>query len=162
THFAARQVGGSIPMKYLAVSCALWLAVSPALAAPRATSTQTAAATTIRVGDTLDIQVAGETGLSKSYTVDAAGRITLDMVGPTRVAWRHPDKVADFLRANLGRYLTMACDKVGLTTPLRQEILVTGEVAHPGAVKLRPGDALLDALGAAGGLNPNADGSRAT
>lgn len=149
-------------MKFLAVFCALWLAAVPALAAPLQPSSSSVPSAVIRPGDTLEIQVASETGLSKSYTVDASGNITVEMVGQVPAAGRTADQLAQELRTRLGRFLKQPTLTVALSAPARQEVLITGEVLRPGAVKLRPGDGLLDALAIVGGLGPRADGTRAT
>jgi protein involved in polysaccharide export with SLBB domain len=70
--------------------------------------------------------------------------------------------VAQELKTRLGRYLMRQDVIVTSSTPVRREVLVTGEVLRPGAVPLRQGDALLDALGAAGGVTPAADAVHAT
>jgi protein involved in polysaccharide export with SLBB domain len=148
-------------MKYLAVFSAFSLSLSLALLALPGSAVQ-AAPSAIQVGEMLDIQVAGEASLSKSYTVDAGGCITLDLLGQVPVTGRTADQVAADLRTRLGRFLKQPNVTVSPNTLARQEVLVTGEAVRPGPVKLRPGDAVLDALGAAGGLGPNADVARIT
>jgi polysaccharide export outer membrane protein len=146
-------------MKCLAVLYALCLSVTPILAAPVGTAAPVTASLTIKAGDSLDIQVAGEAGLSKTYTVDANGQITMDLIGSVRVAGRTPDQVTQELRTRLSQYLTRPMVIVSPNTPVRQEIgvTVTGAVEHAGMMKLHPGDRLLDALGAAGSINSTAD-----
>ena len=116
----------------------------------------------VRVGGVLDIRVAGEPGLSKGYIVDAAGYITLDMVGQIMAAGRTPDQIAAELRTRLKQYVKEPAVTVAVITPLRQDVLVTGEVLRPNPVQLRPGDGLLEALAAVGGLGPSADPAHAT
>ncbi len=152
-------------MKCLAVLYALWLSVSPTLAAPAPAAPTTgapAATMTIKTGQSLDIQVDGEAGLSKSYTVDAAGMISMEIIGLVRVVGHTPDQVAQDLRTRLARYLTRPAVNVTLGASASQEVMVTGEVMRPGPVKLRPGDGLLDVLGAAGGISPSGDPAHAT
>jgi polysaccharide export outer membrane protein len=149
-------------MKCLAVLCALWLSAVPTLAAPLKAAPAAVSSSLIRAGDTLDIQVAGEPGLTKSYAVDAAGQITLDLVGQVRAVGRTPQQIARDLRTRLSRYLNRPDVIVTSSTPLRKEVMVTGEVLKPGIVPLRPGDGLLDALGAAGGISPMGDAAKAT
>jgi polysaccharide biosynthesis/export protein len=149
-------------MKCLAVLCALWLAVTPTLAAPLSAAPAAVASSLIRAGDTVDIQVAGEPSLTKNYTVDAAGQITLDLVGQVRAAGRTPDQIRQELSTRLARYLNRPTVIVTSSAPLRKEVMVTGEVLKPGIVPLRPGDGLLDALGAAGGIAPGGDATKAT
>jgi protein involved in polysaccharide export with SLBB domain len=148
-------------MKYLAVVSAVSLSLSLTLCTPPGAAVQ-ASPSAIQPGETLDIQVAGEATLSKSYTVDTSGCISVDMLGQVPVTGRTAEQVAAELRTRLGRYLKQPNVSVSANTVAHQEILVTGEAVRPGPVKLRPGDAVLDALGAAGGLGPNADIARIT
>lgn len=148
-------------MKYLAVFSAVSLSLALTLCTPPGSAVQAAPAA-IQPGETLDIQVAGETALTKSYTVDTKGCITVDMLGQVPVTGRTTEQVAAELRQRLGRYLKQPNISVSTNTVARAEILVTGEAVRPGPVKLRPGDAVLDALGATGGLGPNADVARIT
>jgi protein involved in polysaccharide export with SLBB domain len=130
---------------------------------PQSAAAPSVAASSIRVGDTLDVQVAGEPGLSKSYLVDAAGQITLDLVGTLVVTGRTTDQVVEELGRRLSRFLKLPPTvTVTASTPQRNEVIVTGEVVRPGTVKLRAGDTLLDALASVGGLGPNADVPRAS
>jgi polysaccharide export outer membrane protein len=147
-------------MKYLAILFALWLLPGPASAAPRGAAASAAASAAIRVGDTLDVQVTGEPTLSKNYVVDASGQIRLEMIGPVAAAGRAPEQLAEELKTRLGRYLKNPSVTVTTSTPLHQEVLVTGEAMRSGPVRLRPGDGLLDLLAAVGGLTPHADISR--
>src|SRR4051794_14524616 len=152
-------------MKCLAILCgmSLWLSVSPTLAAPGGAAAPAAAApATIRAGGLLDIRVAGEPGLTHGYVVDAAGHITVDMIGQITVAGRTADQVADDLRTRLKEYLKEPVVSVSMVAPLQATVIMTGEVGRQGPIRLSPGDGLLEALAAAGGLGPNADITRAS
>jgi protein involved in polysaccharide export with SLBB domain len=160
-------------MKCLAVLLAVGLCSTTAWAAPRSLASHdvpaesleraaNASAGPIQPGDTLDIQVAGETGMTKSYTVDSTGAIIIEMVGAVRVAGRSAAQVAEDLKSRLRHYLKHPHVTVARGSALRQEILLTGEVARAGVVTVGPGAGLLDVLAAVGGLTPSADGSRAT
>src|SRR5438105_1554859 len=149
-------------MKCLAVLYALCLSATPILAAPAGSTSPKAPPALVQAGGLLQIQVAGEPTLSKGYMVDAAGHITLDLVGQIEAAGHTPDQIAEDLRARLKQFLKQPSVTVTQFIPLRQEILVTGEVVHPSAVKLQPGDGLLAALAVVGGLGPKADAAHAT
>jgi polysaccharide export outer membrane protein len=170
-------------MKYLVVLCAASLIAAPvqvALAAPASEGQPSGAsqpplrngegggrgsvaqAATIRPGETLDIQIAGDTALSKNYTVDAAGQITLDLIGAVTVAGRTPAQVAADLQTRLSRFLKLRSVTVRPVAAAAQEVTVTGAVVTPGVVRLRPGSGLLDLLAMVGGLAPSADPSKAT
>src|SRR5207253_3092567 len=133
-------------MKCLAVLFALCLSVTPTLAAPLGAAAPAKAPALIHAGDTLDIQVVGEAELSKSYTVSTGGTILVDMVGAVPVAGRTPDQVALELKTRLTRFLNRPTVMVAASASQSQEVTVMGEVLRPGAVKLRPGDGLLDAV----------------
>jgi polysaccharide export outer membrane protein len=151
-------------MKCLAVLCGmcLWLSVAPAFAAPGATAAPAAAPAAIRAGGMLDIRVDGEPGLTKNYAVDASGHITVDMVGQLTVAGRTPDQVAEELRTRLKEYVKEPVVTVSSVAPSQQVVIMTGEVVRQGPLQLRPGDGVLEALAAVGGLGPNADIARAS
>lgn len=119
-------------------------------------------ASLVRAGETLEVHVAGEPSMSKSYLVDSGGSITLEMVGPVRAAGRTTEQIAQELRLRLRQFLKNPSLSVTRHAPTRQEVLVTGEVARPGAVALGPGAGILDALTVVGGLSPRGDGARAT
>jgi polysaccharide export outer membrane protein len=144
------------------VSLLLGLSAVASLAAPPQTTSTAVPSVALRVGDILDIQVSGEPSMSKSYTIDGAGRITFDLVGQLVAVGRTPDQLASELRTRLGRYLKQPTITVSQSAPTVQEVVVTGEVSRPGSVKLRPGDGLLDAMAVVGGLTPAADGTHAT
>jgi polysaccharide biosynthesis/export protein len=146
----------------LAVLYALCLSAAPLLAVPAGAAPGIAAPAPVRVGGMLDIRVDGEPELSKGYTVDAAGHISLDMVGQIEVVGKTPDQIAEELRTRLKEYLKEPVVTVAVITPLQEDVLVTGAVLRQGPVRLRPGDGLLQALAAVGGLGPNADTAHAT
>lgn len=146
----------------LAVVCALVLSVTRALAGPAAASAPSAAPAPVRAGETLDIRVAGEPTLTKSYAVDASGRITLDLIGQVQAVGRTPDQIAAELQARLKEYLKEPEVTVVDQAPSQESVIVAGEVVKAGVVALRPGDGLMEALAAVGGLTPNADGAHAT
>lgn len=149
-------------MKRLAVLSILWLSTAPVMAAPVGAIAPIAAPAPLQPGGILDIRVAGEPTLSKGYMVDAAGHISLDMVGQIEVNGRTPNQIADELRARLKAYIKDPIVTVAVVTPLRQDVLITGEVQRQGPVQLRPGDGLIEALAAVGGLAPDADAAHAT
>jgi polysaccharide export outer membrane protein len=152
-------------MKCLAVLCgmSLWLSAAPTFAAAGAPAAPaTAAPAAIRAGGMLDIRVAGEPTLTKSYAVDASGHISVDMVGQLTVAGRTPDQVAEELRTRLKEYVKDPVVTVAAVAPSQQVVIMTGDVMRQGPLQLRPGDGVLEALAAVGGLGPNADIARAS
>jgi protein involved in polysaccharide export with SLBB domain len=150
-------------MKCLAVLLAAGLCSASAWAAPTTTSPSAIAASAqIQPGDVLEIQIAGESGMSKSYPVDTTGAVTLEMLGSIPVVGRTPEQVAGALKARLRHYLRHPHVVVTRGAALRMEILLSGELTRPGLVTVGPGVGLLEVVAAAGGLTPDADGSRAT
>jgi polysaccharide export outer membrane protein len=151
-------------MKCLAVLLCLSL-TTPLFAATEAGpggAPMTSTSHPIRPGEALAIQVSGEPGMSKAYLVDTNGTITLEMVGSVRAADRTAEQVAEELRARLRHFLKSPSVTVMRSAPVRQEVLVTGEVARQGSVTLGPGAAVLDLLTAVGGVGPSGDGARAS
>ena len=126
-------------MKYLVVLCAASLIAAPVQVALAAPARAVAEVATIRPGETLDIQIAGDTALSKNYTVDAAGQITLDLIGAVTVAGRTPAQVAADLQTRLSRFLKLRSVTVRPVAAATQDVTVTGAVVTPGVVRLRPG-----------------------
>lgn len=146
----------------LAVVCALCLSAAPVLAAPAGTTAPIASPAPVRAGEVLDIRVAGEPTLTKNYMVDASGRITLDLIGQVKALGRTPEQIAAELRTRLKEYLKDPEVTVADLAPLREDVIVTGEVVRAGVVQLRPGDGLIEAIAAVGGLAPGADGAHTT
>src|SRR5687767_13755421 len=123
---------------------ALAAALTPVAAAPVPTTG------TLTAGDRLQIKVAGEPDLSKGYTVDEAGQVTIELVGPIKAAGLTLPQFQASLDRSLARYIR----KPVTTVVASQRVGVAGGVRVPGAYDF-PKDhriRLMDALTRAGGF----------
>ncbi len=101
----------------------------------------------VQQGDALLVYVFDEEALSGAYPVGADGTIPMAMVGQVAVAGKTLAEVRDLLRLRLGRiihdpFVTVAIDD---TKSVRQ-VFVSGYVEKPGAMTLRPGSNVRDAV----------------
>ncbi|MFN3649703.1 MAG: SLBB domain-containing protein [Armatimonadota bacterium] len=136
---------------------ALVLLSALTLLAPRAGSAEDAP---LEPEDVVTVQVSGEPQLSGAFTLDGRGEIALEMVGKIRAAGLTAAQLRDRLDEELKKYLKLFEVTVAVTTRASSRVLVYGEVAHPGTIKIRSGEGLLDVLAAAGQPTPNADTTR--
>ncbi len=118
------------------------------------------AADAIKNDDILTVNVSGEPALSKNYTVNAQGDITLSMLGAVHVAGLTPQQAQERITQGLKRYLKLFEVEVIPAGDTGGSVLVYGEVGKPGAVKLESNSRLLDVLAAAGQPTANADTKR--
>ncbi|MGV3722719.1 MAG: SLBB domain-containing protein [Actinomycetota bacterium] len=113
--------------------------------------------------DVIAVRVSGEPALSQNYVVDEKGYITLgDQVGKVRVAGLSSKQAQQRLNDELKKYLKVFEVSVLVVGETGSRALVYGEVAKPGAVKLRQGARLLDVLSEAGQPTDKADKRRIT
>jgi len=112
-------------------------------------------------GDRLRVQVFGQDGLSNSYIVDAAGNISLSLVGP--VAAR------GFTTAQLARAITtrlqngyIRAPHVSVEVEAYRPFFILGEVNAPGQYPYVANMTAESAVAIAGGYAPRADRKRLT
>ena len=112
-------------------------------------------------GDRLRITVFGQDGLTNSYAVDAAGNITMPLVGsiPAR----------GLTTAQLSRSLTERLKqgyirepKVAIEVEAYRPFFIHGEVANPGQYAYVANMTVENAVAIAGGFGPRADRSKVT
>jgi len=116
---------------------------------------------TIQPEDVLAIRVSGEPALSTNYPVDEKGFVTIgDQVGKVRVAGLTTKKTQERLTEELKKYLKVFEVSVLVVGETGTRVLVYGEVAKPGMVKIRQGARLLDVLSEAGQPTVKADTKR--
>lgn len=116
---------------------------------------------TIQPEDVLAIRVSGEPALSKNYPVDEKGFVSIDdQVGKVRVAGLTAKQTQDRLTEELKKYLKVFEVSVLVVGETGTRVLVYGEVAKPGMVKIRQGARLLDVLSEAGQPTAKADTKR--
>jgi polysaccharide biosynthesis/export protein len=115
----------------------------------------------IQPDDVLSIQVSGEPSLTRNYTVNEDGDVTMETAGKVHFAGLTVKQAESELTQKLKAYLKLFevnINLVGETGGGR--ILVFGEVARPGSVKVRSESKLLDVLAEAGQPTLNADSKR--
>jgi protein involved in polysaccharide export with SLBB domain len=106
----------------------------------------------LREGDRVRLRVEGQVQLSDTFAVGAGPALELPVIGPV--------PLAGVLRSELTARITTAVDAVYRGAPVRSELLtriaVIGGVGRPGFYALPPEALVDDAIGAAGGLAPEA------
>lgn len=116
----------------------------------------------IQPDDVLSIKVTGEPNLSKEYTVNERGDITLELIGKVKAGGLTTRELKESLTTQLAKYLKIFEVTVGIASENGSRVLVFGEVAKPGPTRLRPGGRLLDVLAEAGQPTAGADVKRIT
>lgn len=112
----------------------------------------------ISSGDQLNVLVAGETELSRTYIVDQDGNITLAaLIGKVTVKDMTPAQVRDDLTKKLAKYIKGPQVSVEFKERAQIKVGFTGAVGKPGTVSLPKGQRLLDGLAQAEGIKPDAD-----
>ena len=162
-------------LKPLPRNLALWLLMLATLfllggcaTAPAASSTAAAAPPVERYiigpGDSLEIYVRDNPGLTTSVPVRPDGRISIPLVQSIVAAGKTPDELASDLEKDLSRYIRSPLVTVivkGFVGAYSQQVRVVGQAATPKAVPYRSGMTLLDVMIDVGGLTKFAAGNRA-
>lgn len=115
-------------------------------------------------GDKLDINVRGDQELSTTTIVRPDGRISVPLVEDVLAAGKTPEDLAAIIKDRLSKYRVEPVVTITVVSglgALNQQIRIIGEAAAPQAFPYRSGMTALDAIIAAGGLSPNADGNGA-
>jgi polysaccharide export outer membrane protein len=121
-------------------------------------------ATTIGVGDVVEIQIVGEDKLPRFFTVASNGTVDLPYIKRVHVAGLEPEQLADVVAAKLiaGEFLTNPDVSVSVKEANSKRVEVIGEVQKPGSLPLQPGMTLVRAISLAGGFNGIADKDKVT
>lgn len=106
-------------------------------------------------GDRLRILVFGQEGLSNSYVVDAAGFITLPLIGSIRARGNSPAGIAQVITAKLRQGFVRE-PHVAVEIELYRPFFILGEVAYPGQYPYVPNMTVETAVAIAGGFTPRA------
>ena len=103
--------------------------------------------------DSVDVSVFGEPDLSvKAVQVDAAGAISLPLVGTIQAAGMTTSQLARSLEGRFGqKYLRNPQVTVTVAASLSQKVSIQGEVTEPGVYELKGPTTLLQALSMAKG-----------
>ena len=112
-------------------------------------------------GDRLRITVFGQDGLTNSYAVDAAGNITMPLVGSIAARGRTPAQLSHALTERLKQgYIREP--KVAIEVEAYRPFFIYGEVLTPGQYPYVASMTVEKAIAIAGGFGPRADRSKAT
>ena len=115
-------------------------------------------------GDSLQIYVRDNPGLSTSVPVRPDGRISIPLVQSIMAAGKTPDQLATDLEKELGKYVRDPLVTVivkSFVGEYSQQVRVVGQATTPKAVPYRRGMTVLDLMIDVGGLTKFAAGNRA-
>lgn len=128
--------------------------VSPDINNPQATGEESYV---VGPGDTLQIVVWKEPGLSGLVTVRPDGYVTLPLVNEVQVAGLKTAVLRETLEKRFREFVTDAYVTVRVERIASSEVFLIGEVMKAGAYPLVGNDTFLQILTRAGGLSPFAD-----
>ncbi len=112
-------------------------------------------------GDRLRITVFGQDGLTNSYAVDAAGNVTMPLVGSIAARGRTTAQLSRALTERLKQgYIREP--KVAIEVEAYRPFFIHGEVVTPGQYAFVPNLTVEKAIAIAGGFGPRADRSKVT
>ena len=112
-------------------------------------------------GDRLRITVFGQEGLTNSYAVDAAGNITMPLIGPVPARGLTPEQLSQSISERL-RQGYIREPKVALEIEAYRPFFILGEVTTPGQYAYVANMTVENAIAIAGGFGPRADKSKVT
>lgn len=110
---------------------------------------------TLDAGDRLRIIVFGQEGLSNSYTVDAAGKITMPLIGALTARSLTPAELSAAIAARL-RQGFIREPHVAVEIETYRPFFILGEVTVPGQYPFVPHMTVENAVAIAGGFTPRA------
>jgi len=114
----------------------------------------------IAPGDTIQVRVYNQDGVSGRMRVRADGMISLPFLGDTQAAGFTPLTLATRIQVRLKEFIVSPIVTVSLEELRPFEVSVVGEVVRAGVYRLEPGAGVLPGLAAAGGLNDFANRDR--
>jgi polysaccharide export outer membrane protein len=106
-------------------------------------------------GDRLRVVVYGQEGLTNTYAIDAAGSITMPLIGPVPARGRTPAGLAAEISAKL-RGGFIRDPSVAVEIDAYRPFFILGEVAAPGQYPYVPNMTVESAVAIAGGFAPRA------
>jgi len=114
----------------------------------------------IGVGDSINIRVYEQEGVSGTFKIRRDGRIALPLVGELSVAGKRPSELSAEIETRLKQFIV--APRVTVNVEVAQPVAVTalGEITKVGALTLDPPARLIEALAQAGGPTDYADKSR--
>jgi polysaccharide biosynthesis/export protein len=106
-------------------------------------------------GDKLRVVVFGQDGLTNTYTIDAAGMITMPLIGAVPARGRSPASLASEITAKL-RNGYIREPSVAVEIESYRPFFILGEVQAPGQYPYVPNMTVESAVAIAGGFSPRA------
>ena len=116
---------------------------------------------TLDSGDRLRITVFGQEGLTNSYAVDAAGTITMPLIGPVVARGLTPDQLSQSIAERL-RQGYIREPHVALEIEGYRPFFILGEVTTPGQYAYVANMTVENAVAIAGGFGPRAEKTKIT
>jgi len=110
-------------------------------------------------GDRLRVMVFGQDGLSNSYAVDAAGKITMPLIGAVRARGLTTGQLSDSVATRL-RQGYIREPHVAVEVEAYRPFFILGEVTTPGQFPYVPDMTVETAVAVAGGFTPRARRTR--
>ena len=114
----------------------------------------------IASGDTIQIAVWKEPGLSGSLPVRPDGMISIALIGDLPAAGFTPMTLSTEIGSRLKKYITDPNVTVTVLSVHAKQVYVLGEVQHVGPVSFTTGMTPLQVIATAGGLTPYANGKK--
>ena len=119
------------------------------------------AAYQLDAGDKLRVVVYGQDGLTNTYAIDAAGAITMPLIGSVPARGRTPQGLAAAIAAKL-RAGFIRDPSVAVEIDTYRPFFILGEVSAPGQYPYVPNMSVESAVAIAGGFSPRAQRDRVT
>jgi len=129
--------------------------VPVAYAAPVGAPVRYDASYHLDAGDKLRVVVYGQEGLTNSYAIDAAGSITMPLIGGVPARGRTPAGLAGEIAARL-RNGYIREPSVAVEVESYRPFFILGEVSAPGQYPYVPNMTVESAVAIAGGFSPRA------
>ena len=107
---------------------------------------------TLAAGDQLRVTIFGEDDLSGEFEVDAAGHLSLPLVGRVAAAGASADQLGAFIATTLLLAGYMKHPRVSVEILSLRPIFIMGEVNRPGSYPYSTGLTVLKAIALAGGF----------
>lgn len=114
----------------------------------------------INVGDTINIRVYEQEGLSGDVKVRRDGKTALPLVGEIVVAGKRPLELSSEIETKLKQFIVSPRVTVNVSSSQPVSISTLGEVNRVGSLTLEPPARLVEAMAQCGGPNDFADKSR--
>jgi polysaccharide biosynthesis/export protein len=124
-------------------------------AAPASAPVRYDAGYRLDTGDKLRVVVYGQEGLTNTYTIDAAGSITMPLIGAVSARGRSPAALASEISAKL-RNGYIREPSVAVEIESYRPFFILGEVQAPGQYPYVPNMTVESAVAIAGGFSPRA------